>query len=152
MAYTDNKDISKRETILASLKAEMEEYMTPGDSDYRVGIYEAIRGIQLYEDCPNKPCCTIWGYKDEMEDEKFSGSYIRNLFIKIYGYCDGDGYSFDEIHKLARDIEYFLENDWTYKDSVYLGDMIIYEGGATDPAQILELDIMVRYHTTISDP
>ena len=152
MTYTDQKNISKRETILASLQYEMQEYMTPGASAYDIGVYEAIRGIQLYEDCPNKPCCCIWGYKDEMEKEAFEGSYIRDLFIKIYGYADTDGYTFDDIHKLARDVEYFLENDWSYKDSVYLGDMIVYEGGVTDPAGIFEMDIMVRYHTTITSP
>ena len=145
--------ISNRDTILAAFKDEAEEYMTAGArTKYEIGVYEVLRGIHTFDDSPNKPCITIWGYKDEMDEEHFSGHYNRNLFIKVYGYTEGDGYTHDDIHKLARDTEYFLENDFSYKDWVIMGDIIIYEGGISDPIGIFELDVMVKYHTTITSP
>ena len=145
--------ISNRDDILTAFKDDALEYMTAGArTKYEIGVYEVLRGIHTFDDASNKPCLVIWGYKDEIDEEVFSGSYIRNLFIKVYGYVDGDGYTHDDVHKLARDTEYFLENDFSYKDSVYMGDIIIYEGGVTDPIGIFELDVMVKYHTTITSP
>lgn len=147
--------ISERDDILNALVDDAREYMTAGAaSKYQIGLYEVLRGIHDWEDCPNKPCLSLFAYRDEKtpDDETFGGRYMRTLFIMINGYTETDGYTHDSIHKLARDTEYFLENDFTYKDQVFLGEMVIYEGGISDPVGIFRLDVAIKYFTDITSP
>jgi hypothetical protein len=144
--------MSVRNTILETLKDEIGEYITTGNDNYEIGVAEVFRGYQLYDDCTNKPAVCVITVEDEKSEEAFGGHYDRLLHLDLMGYTTSDGYTHDDIHSLVRDLEYFLENDFTYKDDIYVGNIIIFEGGVTFPRGEMRMEVTIHYHTTTSNP
>jgi hypothetical protein len=141
--------MSDRNTILNTIKDELKEYIT-SSNDYNSDLMEVKRGIAVFEEFSSKPAISFWCETDTTEEGQFAGSDRRELTILLYGFCDTDGYNPDAIHLLLDDILYFLQNDFTYKDDVYVGDATIYEGGTQDMAMVFELQFKIKYERLIS--
>jgi hypothetical protein len=137
-----------RNTILTALAEELRDKIQPS-SDYSTTIAEVRRGIALGDEFIMKPALSVWCYHDTT-DGQFAGRDDRTLHIYIYGYVDADGVNVDNIHNVLDDVLYFLQNDFTYKDDVYVGDAVVYEGGVSDPNGIFELEIQIKYERNIS--
>jgi hypothetical protein len=141
--------MSERNTILTTLEAEIKQKIN-SSNNYNSDLMEVKRGIAVFEEFTSKPALTFWCEKDETEEGQFAGADRRELTILFYGFCDTDGYNANVIHNLLDDLLYFIQNDFTYKDDVYVGDATIYEGGATDPALVFELQTKIKYERTIA--
>lgn len=140
--------MSERNTILNQLKTDMQDYLKSA-MGYSSDPRKIIRGVRIFEDVEAKPAISFWCYNDERE-EAFSNTAYRFLHIYVYGFCDTDGYgdNVDDIHNLLGDVEYFLYNDFTYRDDTDVGDAIVYEGGVSDPCLEFRLEIRIRYQNT----
>lgn len=129
--------MSTRNDILNTLKTELETITS---------VVEVIRGIQIFENIVSKPAICFWCWQDELADHTHGTAQFRYLNIYLYGYCDTDGLgNVDDIHELCDDVETFLYNSFTYKSKTYIGDIVIYEGGVTDPASIFEMELKIQY-------
>lgn len=141
--------MSERNTILQTLESEIKAKINSSNG-YNTDLMEVRRGIAVFEEFAAKPALTFWCESDTTEEGQFGGVDRRELTILFYGFCDTDGYNVDAIHNLLDDILYFLQNDYSYKDDVYVGNASIYEGGATDPALVFELSIKIKYERAIA--
>ena len=142
--------MSERNTILTAIETEIKEKIN-SSNDYNSDLMEVRRGIAIFEEFTSKPAVAFWSKDDKSEEGQFAGSDMRELTILFYGFCDTDGYNADAIHNLLDDILYFLQNDFTYKDDVYVGDIAIYEGGTSDLAMVFELEVHIKYERIISE-
>lgn len=137
--------MSVRDNILNSLAAEL--ITISGTGAYETEVKEVKRGICNINDFNTIPGVSFWCYQDEIVEHHMDGGKLRYLHIYFYGYTN----TIEEIHNFEDDIEYFLENDFTYaSDTLIKTDtpIIIYEGGtteATDDVAMFRLDIKIKY-------
>lgn len=137
--------MSDRNDVLTALADDLT--VISGSSPYETDIKEIKRGINFVDDFDSMPALSFWCYQDEVVSRQMDGSILRFLHIYLYGYAD----SADDVHNFEDDIEYFLENDFTYKDDTVIKTdtpIIIYEGGAAESADnmaLFRLDIKVKY-------
>lgn len=137
--------MSTRNTILNALKTELKSSIV-GSGNYLTKANTVKRGIYMFADISPKPAICFWCYRDATDGD-FGGDGVRWLHIIIYGYTKG----MDEIHDLARDVEYFLYNDFSYTEDVLItSDMVIYEGGTRNPANEFGLEFRIKYDFTTS--
>ena len=141
--------MSERNTILTAIQDEIKNKINSSNS-YNTDLMEVRRGICVFEELTSKPAISFWCSEDKIEEGQFAGSDMRELTILFYGFCDTDGYNADAIHDLLDDVLYFIQNDFTYKDDVYVGDASIYEGGTSDPAMVFELQIKIKYERVVA--
>ena len=140
--------MSTRNDILTALKNDIEDYIKSSRSPYKSDVAEVKRGWHKRETIVNFPCVcfTLDPSASDIVEEELFDSQIRMLIIYLYTYTDTDGYGdHSNIHQLIHDIEYFLNNDFSYKDNTYIKDIVIVEGGITEPNSSGDMYINIRY-------
>jgi hypothetical protein len=140
--------MSLRKTILSTLKDDLTQKIS-SENNYNSDLMEVRWGVCVFEELTSKPALSFWCYNDTTEGQ-FADRDDRELSIYIYGFADTDGYNTDAIHDLLDDVLYFLQNDFTYKADVYVGNAVVYEGGVQDPALVFELEIKIKYERIIA--
>jgi len=140
--------MSQRKTILSTLKEELAQKITSANN-YNSDVAEVRWGVCVFEELVSKPAIAFWCHNDSTVGQ-FADRDDRELNIYVYGFADTDGYNTDAIHDLLDDVLYFLNNDFTYKEDVYIGDVVVYEGGVSDPALVFELQIKIKYERFIA--
>lgn len=142
---------SKRDDILTMLAEDL--YDIDGIDPYEIELKDVKRGIVNIDDFNTIPVLSFWCYDAGIESRGMGGNTLRWLQIYFYGYTN----NVDDIHKLEDDLEYFLENDFVYRDDSLIKietSMPIYEGGTTDSSDdvaMFRLDIKIKYDDTIYD-
>ena len=133
-----------RTNILDTLEAELNDYLLGCGEDYMLGAAEVIRGIKLFDEALNKPAVCFNCNGESFRVKTYDGG-VKTLEILIYGYVETYNLT-DDIHKLLRDVEYFLCNDFSYKNRVYIRDSKIKESndGANNKA-LFTLPIDIDY-------
>ena len=141
--------MADRNTVLNQLKDDIEKYVKPSVSPYKTSIAEVKRGIYKFDTIVNKPCVCFSMEDDKVEHEMFDSAgsnQVRFLNIYLYGYLDNDEMNkYDNIHQLVTDMEYFLDNNFTYSSNTYIGDVGVIEGGASAPVSFFDMTVMVVY-------
>lgn len=136
-----------RNDILEALKDELDSNVN-GDGAYDIDLKDIRRGITLLDDFEAIPSISFWCYQDEIINRAMDGIKTRWLHIYLYGYTSSP----TDIHNLESDIEYFLDNDFTYKDDTIIKKdipIVLYEGGtteSTDNTSMFRLDIKIKYN------
>jgi hypothetical protein len=145
--------MSTRDTIINTIINDMEESLTTGSDNYEIGAAEIKRGAHLFDDCANKPALCVSVVEDEKTSDTLGPQRLRKLHMDIMAYTEEDGYTQDNINKLIRDIEYFLEStDCTYYQAVTIGSIRIFEGGVSFPRGEARMEITVTYSQSITNP
>ena len=122
--------MSIRNDILEQLKTDLQDKLHSSNDPYESDIAVVKRGIYFMDDLAEFPavCFSLGEPADELNEDIEGTEQSRYLHIYLYGYVATDGLgNHDDLHQLLYDIEYFLYNDFTYKDGVYLGDIGISE-------------------------
>lgn len=140
--------MSQRTTILKALKDELKDKIA-STNNYNSDLAEVRWGVCVFEELVSKPAIAFWCHNDTTAGQ-FADRDDRELNIYLYGFCDTDGYSTDAIHNLLDDVLYFLQNDFSYKEDVYVGNAVVYEGGVQDPALVFELEFRIKYERMIT--
>lgn len=143
--------ISTRREILSALKTCLEGITT--DNDYQVTVAEVKRGIHFVDDMRNRPGLCFWSDKGPRRDETNEQSE-RDLHIWIWGYVDVQPGNYDELDKLVADVETRLmtRSAWAYRDDTKIGELNTYEGGASDPVGVFEMEVTVNYEYRMDSP
>lgn len=139
--------MSERNTILKQLQTDITEKIKT-TRGYNTDPATILRGIHLLDDITMKPGITFWAHGDKVEENTAGRGQVRVIEATIFLYSDTDGLGdVSGIHNFVDDIESFLysETDWTYESSTYVDDIVIYEGGASDPNSIATIDIRIFY-------
>lgn len=141
--------MANRNTILTTLKDDIEKYIKPSIDPYKTSIAEVKRGIYSFDTIVNKPAVCFSMDNDTNEDDVFDtvgSNQVRFLNIYLYSYLDNDEMDkYDNIHALVRDVEYFLDNDFTYSNNTTVGDIGVIEGGASAPCSFFDMEIKIIY-------
>jgi hypothetical protein len=140
--------MSQRKVILETLKSELKEKII-SSNNYNSDLAEVRWGVSVFEEFTSKPAISFWCFNDTSAGQ-FADRDDRELNIYIYGFADTDGYTSDAIHDLLDDVLYFLQNDFSFKEDVYVGNVVVYEGGVSDPALVFELTIKIKYDRIIA--
>ena len=53
--------------------------------------------------------------------------------------------NYDNLHQLVTDVEYFLDNDFTYHSNTYVGDVGTIEGGASASCSFFDIKVKIIY-------
>lgn len=137
--------MSDRNTILRALKEESQERISYANG-YNAEVAESLRGIIMFSDTSIRPCLVVWCRTDTVLQHKQDGKAERVLAVSLIGYMDtNDLTDSSELHDFAEAVEYFVNYDFSYKDKTLVDDIIVYEGGASDPAGIFEMRIRIFY-------
>lgn len=137
---------SVRDDILTTLETDL--VAINGTDPYDIDLKEIKRGIAFVDDFNSIPAISFWCYDAGIESRQMGGSTLRWLKIYFYGYAK----TVSDIHDLEDDLEYFLENEFVYRDDsvVQIETSIpIYEGGTTDNMNMFRLDIKIKYDDII---
>jgi len=138
--------MSKRSDILSQLKEELGLVINPSNSPYKSSISEVKQGVFKWDVITNKPCVCFSLEKDIVDEEQYGSNQLRTLTICLYVYMDSNEYEdYTDIYLLLHDLEYFFKYDFTYKDSSYVKDIGIIEGGASAPCSYIDMDIDIKY-------
>lgn len=136
--------MSNRAQIMADLQAVLQSI---------TGVAEVRRGLHMDDDMPARPALCLAGQKRSCRDFS-SGQAEAKLFVVIAGYVDCPAADYSALDGLAADLEAALmdsaRNPW-WADT-HIGDLLVYEGGASDPIGILNLEITVDYEYQRGEP
>lgn len=145
--------MSTRKTILDSIKTWLEAITT--GNGYNITVAEVRRGIHFEGDLPNRPALCFWNDKGPKEDLA-GGQCRRTLHLWIWGYIDIQPDNYDNLDNLVEDVEACLNDshaDWPPGvTEVEITDAAYYEGGASDPAGIFEMEASIVYEYDRSSP
>jgi hypothetical protein len=146
--------VATRISILKQLKEDMVSYIDPsntstGSRKYINAIRDIKRGLYGYDELPQLPAICYTLVRDEVINE-FGTSGTRKLYVYLYGYMNTKTYktddaAYDGIHSIVEDVEEFLYNDFTYKDSVEVQDIVIHEAGLNFPVSWFEINMTIMY-------
>ena len=140
-----------RDDILTALETDLTAI--DGIDPYEIDLKEIKRGIAFVDDFNSMPAMSFWCYDAGRSSRQMCGSTIKWLQIYFYGYTN----NVSDIHKLEDDLEYFLENEFTYRDDSIIKidtSLPIYENGVTessDDMSMFRLDIKIKYGDTTYD-
>ena len=138
-----------RDTILTALKDDIIDYIKSSRSPYTSDIAEVRRGIHGHTDIVNKPFIGISMESESVKQELFDvigTDQIRVMKVYVYAYTHiSDDYA--ELHQLLDDLEYFLKHDFTYRDTTYVKDIHIIEGGINSSVGFLDLYLEIQYQS-----
>lgn len=143
--------MSSRNDILTTLESDL--VAINGADPYDIDLKEIKRGIAFIDDFNSIPALSFWCYDAGIESRQMGGSTLRWLKIYFYGYTD----TVDDIHNLEDDLEYFLENEFVYRDDSFIEietSIPIYESGVTDSSDnmnMFRLDVKIKYDDIIYD-
>ena len=140
--------ISSLDDLLNTLATELEQKLNSGSSTYLLKGVTVKRGMTSWNDTDGDRPCIWFVVIEELLEEVMGSNTLTMVSIELHGYADTDGDSSDVMHKLLRDVKYFIHNDYTLKESVETPDMsiIIDEGGSYDEVGIsgFMINFMVR--------
>jgi len=145
---------STRKTILDALKERLEGITRA--NGYQINIGQVERGIHLADDLPNRPALCFWndkGPKTELAGEQCE----RTLHCWLWGYAKVQPGDYDELDALAADAEERI-NEW-FDDGWPSGvvglsvtNATYYEGGASDPLGMCEMEVEITYQYDRASP
>ena len=138
--------MSNRKTILDDVKAWFEAITTT--NGYATTVAEVRRGIHQAEDMPNRPAISFWndrGIKTDLAGEVCQ----RILHLFVWGYIDIQPGVYDNLDNLVADVETCLNDSRANWDAsvteVDVKDITYYEGGASDPIGMFEMEVDIYY-------
>ena len=137
--------ISPRNTVLSQLETDLA--LINGTGVYTADIQEIKRGIYHIDDFDAFPAVSFWCENDEVEERLMGNTYLRELSVYMFGYAAGVS-EVTAIHQFEEDVEYFLDNDFTYSNNVLIDNVILYEKGTistTDDAAMFLLNFRIKY-------
>lgn len=141
--------ISTLDTVLDTLKEDMEDKLVAG-SVYDTTPKVSRGEVSWAQTDGRRPF--VWFMPTQGSyDEDFGTSMHNTINIELHGYADRKG-STDNIHKLFKDVQYFLLNDFSLSGDTYLDDYVIDEGALGDSAGMsgFLLNFHIRYNHTIT--
>ncbi len=139
--------MSVRNDILNQLATDLA--LINGTGAYTTTIQSIKRGIYDIKDFDTFPALSFWCRNDDVEQYVFGGNKLRWLSVYMFAYTKGDG-EILAIHEFEDDVEYLLDNDFTYSDDVLIENTVIYEKGtleATEDAAMFLLNFRLKYES-----
>lgn len=147
--------MAQRNDILEQLKSDVIDYIKTS-RDFKTDVNEVKRGTYHYESIQNRPFIgiTLIGDTIDEDGDVFNEVAVlgsgktqqRVLNILLYGFVDFDGHNVEPLHDLVEDVEGFLEQNFTYKDDTYIGDILITEGEIHDEIQHQYFEMLLTIH------
>ena len=134
--------ISTLDYVLVELKDELENKID-GNSPYYTILSKVVRGAVLWTDIENHMPAVWFTVTDETVDETFGTKSIGTIDLEIHGIINNKGNT-DNIHKLLKDIKYFLYNDYTKTDDLTIVNYAIKEGGVMDMIDLGEFVVIAQ--------
>lgn len=131
-------------TILSTLKQELEDYIDPTDS-YTTKPVIKHGYFDLRELEGNMPCVCFMHYEDELMPS-MSDYILAQHRIRVYGFAKNDGTgSHDAIKELAYDVLHFIFSDnFTYTGSFSIVSNVSFlEGGDNRPTDQFMFDLRI---------
>jgi len=139
--------MTTRNDILDQLKTDLEDKLHPTYNDvYLTDVAEVKRGVYFLSECPNRPTVCFHATEDVTDDFTSGNDRSCYLSVYLYGYIDTDGLGdVDPVQDLVRDVEYFLLNDFTYADNVFIDAIGISDRGAEENTSLFDMDLRIHY-------
>jgi len=108
--------------------------------DVRVGVFDSQEFTML-------PSMGIWVLEDIIEDDLMDNAMFRRLNMIAYAYVDSDGLdNYSKMYDFIADLEkFFYNDDNTYKENTYLGNVVITYGGTTEQLGLFVLNFSILY-------
>jgi hypothetical protein len=141
--------ISTLDTVLETLKDDIIDKLVAGS------VYDTTpkvsRGEVAWSETDGKRPFIWFMPTQGTFDEIMGGTALNTINIELHGYADRKG-STDNIHKLFKDIQYFLLNDFSLSGDTYLDDYVIDEGAVGDSTGMsgFLLNLHINYNHTIT--
>ena len=135
-----------RNDLLNDLQEEIKNELYWGNPKYDIGTTCVLRGVYQHTEIPSKPAICFSCYRDDLI-RSFAGQQTRSLKILVYGYANNT----NDIHALAKDVEYFFLNDYSKNKRTEVGSIEFIEAKENDTVPCyfdMELEIQYDYKIT----
>lgn len=145
---------TERKTVLDFLK-DLLEGITELNG-YQTTVAEVKRGIHLSDEMPNKPALCFWNDK-ALKTDQAGEKCEKALHIWMWGYVDVQPGNYDTMDALECDVEKALNStpveNWPASViEVDAGNITTYEGGASDPLGMFEMELVITFQYDRSQP
>lgn len=150
--------MGKRSDIIEKLKTWIESVTVA--NGYDTTILEVRRGIHSVDDMYNRPAVCLWNLHVERING-FGDTADRKMQVMIWGYIDvkhdsnGD-MDYEPLDDFVSDIEKRIDaskSDWEVgTQDIDITEIVIYEGGTSDPIGMFEMTVEITYCYDRSDP
>ena len=141
--------MSERNDILNQLKTDIVANVKSSSDHYSSDISKVKRGIFKWDVITDFPCVCFSLDNDTVDEDMFAEngtSQVRNLDVYLYMYCEATELEYNsELHQLVDDLEYFFNNDFTYKDYTYIETIGFIEGGISTNCSFADMRIKIKY-------
>jgi len=134
-----------RNTLVIDLIDEMKTEITTGNSNYKSGFVDILRGVYTEAEINNYPALCVSAFRDTIITS-FSSSETRDISILLYGFAD----TTTDIYDLIHDVEYFLLNDYSLSNETSFDVINIIEAqGEMTESSYFDIEIKIRYSQNI---
>lgn len=144
---------TERKTVLDAFKDWLEGITKA--NDYQTTVAEVKRGIHVADDMQNRPALCFWNDKGP-RDVYVNTEMDRTLHVWLWGYINVQAGDYDNLDALVSDAEKRI-NAWrdNWPSNVinaWIQDSTYYEGGASDPVGMFEMEVFIKYRYTETAP
>ena len=140
-------------SILTSLKTEIETEIQPGVDPYKSSIAKVMRGIHGHDAELERPFIGIAMDKTEVDEEMFDTTgtdsiWRMSVIVYCYMYPMPLG-NYDDMYQLAADLKYFFKYHFSHKGNTFVKRLSPIESGVEGSVTYFDMEIEILYQENI---